>query len=87
MEQARRDAPLSRRLGVAGLRAGQLDAGGAGDRRLGRRVDVAEDVGAALEEALAQDGRPSVLELISSEDETPLLAGTSGAVPAQQAAY
>jgi acetolactate synthase-1/2/3 large subunit len=53
----------------------------------GVRVSDADDIGAALDAALAQAGRPSVVEVLSSEHETPVLKAMSGAVPAKQAAY
>jgi hypothetical protein len=56
-------------------------------RRLGARVSDADDIGAAVDEALGQAGRPSVIEVLSSEHETPVLKAMSGAVPAKQAAY
>lgn len=53
----------------------------------GTRVADADGIGAALDEALRQSGRPSVVEVLSSEHETPVLKAMSGAVPAKQAAY
>lgn len=53
----------------------------------GTQVGDADAVGSALDEALAQTSRPSVVEVLSSEYETPVLKAMSGAVPAKQAAY
>lgn len=53
------------------------------------RVSEAEGIGAALDRALAVEGRPAVVELLSSEHETPVLKSMSGAAPAgaPKAAY
>jgi acetolactate synthase-1/2/3 large subunit len=53
------------------------------------RVEEAEGIGAALDRALAVEGRPAVVELLSSEHETPVLKSMSGAsrADAPKAAY
>jgi acetolactate synthase I/II/III large subunit len=53
----------------------------------GARVSDVDDLGAALDEAFAQSGRPSVIDVLSSEHETPVLKAMSGAGPATLASY
>jgi acetolactate synthase-1/2/3 large subunit len=53
----------------------------------GARVTDPNEVGAALDRAFGQSDGPSVVEVISSEDETPVIKMAAGAVPARQAAY
>jgi acetolactate synthase-1/2/3 large subunit len=49
-------------------------------------VDDADDVAEAIRDALAQEDRPSVVEVSSSEHETPVLKAMSGSA-APKAAY
>jgi acetolactate synthase-1/2/3 large subunit len=51
------------------------------------RVDRIEDVGAALDEAFAVRGRPSVVEVVSSEHETPVIKPMSGQSAPVRASY
>ncbi|MGY1917042.1 thiamine pyrophosphate-binding protein [Blastococcus sp. SYSU DS0973] len=51
------------------------------------RVDRIEDVGAALDEAFAVQGRPSVVEIVSSEYETPVIKPMSGQSAPARASY
>jgi len=50
------------------------------------RVEQADDVAGAIKQALEQEGRPSVVEVSSSEFETPVLKAMSGSA-APTAAY
>jgi acetolactate synthase-1/2/3 large subunit len=51
------------------------------------RVERTEDLGRALDSAFSHTEGPAVVEVSSSEFETPVLKAMSGAVPAEQAAY